>query len=96
MILSLPISYFHLLDPIFPGEYSNAVLIGVYQPLSTRAEYPCQVTSLPVDFRQVGNGFVYQKDWPYTRLFNYHFLKVRLSEVVMIEVKGRFFGLKIS
>ncbi len=53
-------------------------MAGVFQPLTTLDEYPCVVTSLPIDYRRVGNGFVYQKNWPLAPIFNYHFLRVRL------------------
>ena len=40
------------------------------------AEYPCQLASVPVDYRKIGNGLMFQKDWPYTRLFNKHLNEV--------------------
>ena len=40
------------------------------------AEYPCQLASVPVDYRKIGNGLIFQKDWPYTRLFNKHLNEV--------------------
>ena len=39
-------------------------------------EYPCQLASVPVDYRKIGNGLIFQKDWPYTRLFNKHLNEV--------------------
>ena len=28
--------------------------------------------SVPGDYRKIGNGFLFQKDWPYTKLINHH------------------------
>ena len=49
----------------------------MYEPLKRR--YPCKLTSLDKDYRAVGNGFIFRKKWPYTKIFNYHFLKARYS-----------------
>lgn len=59
----------------FLGLLPKSVLIGVYQPLSVSQSYPCQVRSLPKDFRTVGNGLVFRKHWPYTELFNHYLLE---------------------
>ena len=52
------------------------LVFGVYQPLTMMPEYPCQLASVPVDYRKIGNGLIFQKDWPYKRLFNNHLNEV--------------------
>ena len=39
-------------------------------------EYPCTITSVPRDYRKIGNGLIFRKGWPYTKLINYNLLKV--------------------
>ena len=59
---------------------SNHFVFGVYQPLKLLDVYPCQVSSVPVDYRKTGNGLVFQKNWPYTDLINNHLAKVGFLE----------------
>ncbi len=54
----------------------------MFQPLSTRPEFPCKVTSLNYDYRPLGNGLIFQKGWPLTKLFNYHLLKMEEEGVI--------------
>ena len=28
-------------------------------------EYPCTLASVPIDYRKLGNGMIFQKNWPY-------------------------------
>jgi len=65
-----------------PGSKPSAVLIAVFQPLTTHESYPCEVTSLPIDLRPRGNGLIFRKNWPYTQLFNYHLLKMHEEGIV--------------
>ena len=53
-------------------------VFGVYQPMKTLEAYPCEVASIAKDYRKIGNGFIFQQNWPYTRLINFHILKVLL------------------
>ena len=41
-------------------------------------EFPCKITSLPEEYMKVGVGMIFQKNWPYTDLLNFHFIKVRV------------------
>ncbi len=59
------------------GSLKDTVLIAIYEPL--RNSHVCDVSTLDKDYRPVGNGMVFAKGWAYTELFNYHFLKVRMS-----------------
>ena len=51
-------------------------IFGVYQPMKTLEGYPCEIASIAKDYRKIGNGFIFQQNWPYTRLINFHILKV--------------------
>ena len=70
------------LRPTF-SYYSCAVLAGIYKPL--KHLFPCQIATLDQDFREIGNGMVFRKGWPYTKILNYYFLEVnafRISEIL--------------
>ena len=59
----------------FLGELENTILVAVYEPLKN--SHACKVANLHKEFRHAGNGMVFKKRWAYTKLFNYHFSKVR-------------------
>ena len=61
---------------IFAEKSSQKLMIAVYQPVKMYPEYPCVLTSVPRDYRKIGNGLVFEKNWPYTRFINFHLLKV--------------------
>ena len=61
---------------IFSFTDSSFLFYGVFQPIKLRPEYPCSLMSIPRDYRKIGNGLLFQKQWPYTKLINYHLLKV--------------------
>jgi hypothetical protein len=56
------------------GELLDTILIGVYEPLKN--SHVCKVATVDRDYRHAGNGFVFKKNWAYTNIFNFHFLKV--------------------
>ena len=60
----------------FITESSSDLVLGVYQSIRTRSDYPCLITSVPIDYRKIGNGYIFQKDWPYKDLINFHLLKM--------------------
>ena len=62
---------YHFLD-----RTSKNLFLGVYQPIKILPQYPCDVLSIPKDYRQVGNGLIFQKKWPYKSLINFHIRKV--------------------
>ena len=55
---------------------SPDLVFGVYQPIKIRPDYPCLITSIPKDYRKIGNGYIFQKNWPYKDLINFHLLKM--------------------
>ena len=57
-------------------DESPDLVFGVYQPIKIRDDYPCLITSVPKDYRKIGNGYIFQKDWPYKDLINFHLLKM--------------------
>ena len=58
------------------SDGSTDLLLAVYKPIKLMKEYPCELTSVPVDYRKLGNGLLFQKNWSYTKLINYHLFKV--------------------
>ena len=64
---------------IYFSDDSVDLRIGVAQPIiHVVKEYPCKLGSVPGDYRKIGNGMLFQKDWPYTKLINHHLYNVRL------------------
>ena len=57
------------------------VLAGIYTPL--KHLFLCQVATLDQDFRAIGNGMVFGKHWPYTKILNYYFMEVT-AELVAV------------
>ena len=55
---------------------SSDLVFAVYQPIKISPYYPCLITSVPKDYRKIGNGYIFQKDWPYKDLINFHLLKM--------------------
>ena len=47
--------------------------------------------SVPRDYRKTGNGFVYQKNWPYTNLMNFQMIKVKLNNKTNIFILHTMF-----
>ncbi len=62
----------------FTEKPDDKLLLAVYQPIKTYDEYPCEIMSVPRDFRKIGNGLIFQKGWAYTNLINFHLHKVRI------------------
>ena len=52
------------------------LVLAVYQPIKISPYYPCLITSVPKDYRKLGNGYIFQKGWPYKDLINFHLLKM--------------------
>ena len=61
---------------------------GVAQPIHLLKEYPCQLQSVPGDYRKIGNGMLFQKHWPYTKIINHHLYNVSLIIVCLFEIPG--------
>ena len=59
------------------GEVTDTILFGVFQSISGYGgHYPCRIQSVKRDYRKIDNGMIYQKNWPFTRLFNFHLFKM--------------------
>ena len=59
-------------------ERSTDVYFGMYDANKLRQEYPCEISSVPKNYRKVGLGWFFQKNGPYTKLINHHLKKVCL------------------
>ena len=55
---------------------SPDILFAVFQPIQLMKEYPCELTSVPIDYRKRGNGLLFQKNWSYSKLINHNLFKV--------------------
>ena len=75
LVLYLYLTYLNIKD-FSISDGSSDLLLAIFQPIEKLDVYPCTISSIKQDYRKIGNGMVYQKDWPYTKLFNHHLLKV--------------------
>ena len=50
---------------------------GNYQADQYSLEWSCDVASVNFDYYKMSNGMVFQKDWPFTSIFNNQLLKLR-------------------
>ncbi len=65
-------------EEIALGIRTRTILFGVFQSISTYGDhYPCQIQAVKRNYREIDNGMVYPKKWPFTRLFNHHLVKLR-------------------
>ena len=70
-------STFNFTEKMAQNEVSDTVLFGVFQSISGYGgHYPCRIQSVKRDYRKIDNGMIYQKNWPFTRLFNFHLFKM--------------------
>ena len=59
------------------GLKPDTVLFGVFQSISGYGgHYPCRIEAVRRSYRKIDNGMVFQKNWPFTKLFNYHLLRL--------------------
>ena len=70
-------STFNFTEKLAQNEVSDTILFGVFQSISGYGgHYPCRIQSVKRDYRKIDNGMIYQKNWPFTRLFNFHLFKM--------------------
>ena len=70
-------STFNFTEKMAQNEVSDTILFGVFQSISGYGgHYPCRIQSVKRDYRKIDNGMIYQKNWPFTRLFNFHLFKM--------------------
>ena len=60
----------------------NTLFFGVYQPIRLLPEWSCNVASVNVDYRKVSNGLIFQKNWRYTEIFNYHIIRLKDEGII--------------
>ena len=51
--------------------------MGIFEATNQYPQYPCQVLAGHRQYRKRDNGMVFQQNWPFTKLFNYHLFKMR-------------------
>ena len=56
---------------ILNGTYKKSLLVGS-QTIEFMPEYPCDVGKLDLVIAKRSMGMLYQKNWPFTELFNWH------------------------
>ena len=70
-------STFNFTQQMALGQVTDTILFGVFQSISGYGgHYPCRIQSVKRDYRKIDNGMIYQKNWPFTRLFNFHLFKM--------------------
>ena len=69
----------------------NTLLMGVIQPLQYLPEWTCGGKSVKLDYRKINNGIIYQKNWPFRKLFDYHLLRLK-EEGEVDRIKRNYYG----
>ena len=69
----------------------NTLLMGVIQPLQYLPEWTCGGKSVKIDYRKINNGMIYQKNWAFRKLFDYHLLRMK-EEGEIDRIKSNYFG----
>lgn len=60
------------------GQHAKTLFFDVFQTISGYGgHYPCQIEAVRRQYRKIDNGMVFQKHWPFTKLFNHYLLKLR-------------------
>ena len=70
------------------GRAPNTILFGVFQSISGYGgHYPCRLEAVRREYRKIDNGMVYQKNWPFTRLFNHHLLILK-ERGILVQIQN--------
>ena len=57
------------------NPYGNVILLHVHESVKTLAHYPCKIKKVPnYYYKKNIAGMIFKKNWPFTRLLNYHLL----------------------
>ena len=63
-----------MLKAVANGSLPNSMAIGVEEQVNFNPLWPCHLDSLDMAVSKSTLGLIFQKGWPYTRLFNHHLL----------------------
>ena len=67
-----------IIKSMLDGSLANDILfVGVYQPLQYSSGWSCRMTSVKADYRKIGNGMIFQKNWPFTNIFNQQLIRLK-------------------
>ena len=57
------------------NPYGNVILLHVHESVKTLVHYPCKIKKVPnYYYKKNIAGMIFKKNWPFTRLLNYHLL----------------------
>ena len=77
---------------ILNGTFTNSLLVGS-QAIEFMDDYPCQIGKLGISLAKRSTGMVFQKNWPFTELFNWHlhsiFLESGILHKFLEELRGK-------
>ena len=63
-----------LMDGTLPDD---TLVFAAYQPLQYSSAWSCDISSINVDYRKMGNGLIFQKNWPFKAIINNELLKLK-------------------
>ena len=66
------------------------LIFGVYQPLRILPEWSCNISSVDIDYFKISNGIIFQKNWRFTELFNYHLLQLK-EEGIIDQISNKYY-----
>ena len=67
----------------------HTLFFGVYQPIRWFTEWSCSMSSVKVDYRKVSNGLVFQKNWKFAKIVNYHLL-LQKENGILNEIQSNY------
>ena len=77
---------------ILNGTFTNSLLVSS-NSIEFMDEYPCQIGKLGIVIAKRSTGMVFQKNWPFTELFNWHlhsiFLESGILHKFLEELRGK-------
>ena len=102
LLVSVELGDVTFLKDFILGYFPNTILL-TYKKLAMKMNpnndrekpYPCKVRDVGQDYGKVRAGTVFPKDWPYTKLFNYNFLRLQEEGILEI-IRNKYIPTKVK
>ena len=102
LLVSVELNDVSFLKDFLLGYIPNTILL-TYKKLAMKMNpnndrekpYPCKVRDAGQDYGKVRAGTVFPKDWPYTKLFNYNFLRLQEEGILEI-IRNKYVPTKVK
>ena len=102
LLVSVELGDVTFLKDFILGYFPNTILL-TYKKLAMKMNpnndrekpYPCKVRDAGQDYGKVRAGTVFPRDWPYTKLFNYNFLRLQEEGILEI-IRNKYIPTKVK